>query len=208
LITAVAKGKDPADIGKEQGPDALRGITDRDPGLSFEREEPTPRPNGRHRKANGEDQARKRKGKARKATVDAHADGGGKPVIRIVADEITRVIDEIERAVLAADLSLYQRAGCVARIETAVIAMPDSPKRKTLIIRSQEPETLREAMCIAAHFIKFDKRTGEWVDIDPPVQRAKDWLARRERMRLPILNGLMSAPLILPESKRIIDAGI
>jgi hypothetical protein len=79
----VAKGKDPADIGKEQGPDALRGITDRDPDLSFEREEPTPRPNGRHRKANGEDQARKRKGKARKATVDAHADGGGKPVIRI-----------------------------------------------------------------------------------------------------------------------------
>jgi putative DNA primase/helicase len=133
------------------------------------------------------------------------ADGGGKPVIRIVAGEVSGIIDQIEEAVIAADLGLYQRAGCVARIETAVIAMPDAPKRKTLVIRSQEPEALREAMCIAAHFIKFDKRAGEWVDIDPPVQRAKDWLARHERMRLPILNGLISAPLILPESKRIIE---
>ena len=76
----MAKGKDPADIGKEQGSDALRGITDRDPGLSFEREEPAPRPNGRRRKANGEDHApnlgdeapkpaRERKGK----------EGNGKP---------------------------------------------------------------------------------------------------------------------------------
>jgi hypothetical protein len=90
--------------------------------------------------------ARKRKGKE----GNGGADGGGKPVIQIVAGGVSRIIDQIEEAVIAADLGLYQRAGCVARIETAVIAMPDAPKRKTLVIRSQEPEALREAMCIAA----------------------------------------------------------
>jgi hypothetical protein len=40
----------------------------------------------------------------------------GSPSFRFVAGEITRVIDEIERAVLAADLSLYQRAGRIGQL--------------------------------------------------------------------------------------------
>ena len=42
---------------------------------------------------------------------------GQKPVIRLVAGEISRIIDEIENAVLAANLGLYQRNGNVVRIE-------------------------------------------------------------------------------------------
>jgi hypothetical protein len=76
--------------------------------------------------------ARKRKGKE----GNGGADGGGKPVIQIVAGEVSRIVDQIEESVIAADLGL------------------------------------REAMCIAADFVKFDKRAGEWVDIDPPIQRA------------------------------------
>jgi hypothetical protein len=129
---------------------------------------------------------------------------GQKPVIRLVAGEISRIVDEIENAVLAANLGLYQRNGNAVRIETAIIPMPDAPSRRTLVIREQEAETLREDLCKAARFEKFDKRSAEWLACDPPSQRAKDWLARRERMRLPHLTGVISSPLILPAERRII----
>jgi phage/plasmid-associated DNA primase len=92
----VAKGKDPADIGKEQGSDALRGITDRDPGLSFEREEPAPRPNGRRRKANGEDHAPNLGAEAPKPASERKGkEGNGKPhandVIRRGAEQWTEL---------------------------------------------------------------------------------------------------------------------
>jgi putative DNA primase/helicase len=132
-------------------------------------------------------------------------DGDGKPVIPIVAGEVSRIINQIEEAVLAADLGLYQRNGCVVRIETAIITMPDAPKRSTLVIRTQEAEALREDLCKAARFMKYDKRNGEWIACDPPIQRAKDWIARRERLRLSPLTGVTSSPLILPEERRIIS---
>ena len=57
--------------------------------------------------------------------------------------EITRIIDEIERAVLAADLGLYQRNGFPVRIESAVIPMSDAPERKTLVLRTQRIRSAR-----------------------------------------------------------------
>lgn len=123
-----------------------------------------------------------------------------------MAGEISRIVDEIENAVLAANLGLYQRNGNGVRIETAIIPMLDAPSRRTLVIREQEAETLREDLCKAARFEKFEKRSEEWIACDPPTQRAKDWIARDERIRLPHLTGVISSPLILPAGRRIISA--
>ncbi len=131
---------------------------------------------------------------------------GQKPVIQLMAGEISRIVDEIENAVLAANLGLYQRNGNGVRIETAIIPMLDAPSRRTLVIREQEAETLREDLCKAARFEKFEKRSEEWIACDPPTQRAKDWIARDERIRLPHLTGVISSPLILPAGRRIISA--
>ena len=123
-----------------------------------------------------------------------------------MAGEILRIVDEIENAVLAANLGLCQRNGNALRIETAIIPMLDAPSRRTLVIREQEAETLREDLCKAARFEKFKKRSGECVACDPPTQRAKDLIARHERMTLPHLTGVIFSPLILPEGRRIISA--
>ena len=140
-----------------------------------------------------------------KRKSDTKTDKDARPIIKLDPGQIPRITDELEDALLTADLGLYQRRGNVARICTATIPMPDAPARPTLVIRELNAPELREDCSKAARFVKWDKREG-YVETDFPTERIQDLLSRRERMSLPILTAVVSAPIILPTAGRIITA--
>jgi Bifunctional DNA primase/polymerase, N-terminal len=128
----------------------------------------------------------------------------GRPVIKLVENEITRIVNEIEAAVILANCGLYQRGGLLVRIEDRKFLGFEEKEIISAAIVQQCEHTLQEDADAAAHFLKYAKRDKKWVSADPTIAYIKVWAGRGGRSRLPILSGPISSPLILP-SGRIVE---
>jgi hypothetical protein len=103
------------------------------------------------------------------------------PVIKLKAGQLERIVDETERAAIAADRGLYQRGG--VRIGEIELLGAAETKTTALAIIEQNEHTLLEDAAASASYLRFDKRASEWV----PAGRhlgAVD-LANRPRDRAP-----------------------
>lgn len=130
----------------------------------------------------------------------------GRPVIRLVGGELPRVVDEAEAALLAANCGLYQRCGLVVR--PVPCELPAADGRGTVAHRlvAVRPSHIAEVMTASAQFRKFDNRKKVWVAIDAPARIAETFLAR-ERWRLPILAGVITAPTLRADGTILDEPG-
>jgi hypothetical protein len=127
-----------------------------------------------------------------------------RPTIEIRAGEAPRIVDELEEAIILADLGLYLRGGLIVRVADIELLGADEKKTSALGIVEQSEHTLWEDAEAAAIFTRFDLKQKKWVACDPQLIYIKTLIGRGARSRLPILSGPISAPLIL-ESGRIIE---
>jgi hypothetical protein len=58
---------------------------------------------------------------------------------------------------------------------------------------------MAEAFTKAAHWERFDKRAGDWVNTDCPQRLAETYLAREGQWRLPVLTGIINCPTLRPD---------
>jgi hypothetical protein len=136
------------------------------------------------------------------------------PVIKIVAGELPRLVNETEAALIAANSGLYNRSGQIVRIaeiETiaAEVASNNGGKReprttKALTIGEQGEHTLLEDASAAACYMRFNGKDKEWHSADPPKIIIKALQGRMTRLKLPLLEGIISSPIIM-EDGRLID---
>jgi putative DNA primase/helicase len=141
-----------------------------------------------------------------KPNDDAAMYGRGEPdgrppgplTIYIKAGQLGRLVDETEAAVIAADRGLYRRGGLIVRVGEIELLGADEKKTTALAILDQNEHALLEDVSASAQFLKYNKREDAWLPADPPMTVVKAWQARASRLRLPLLSGVISTPLILP----------
>jgi hypothetical protein len=114
------------------------------------------------------------------------AEARHKPVIRVVAGDLHRVVDATEKE-LAGRGRHYQAGGLIVSVSTD----PDSGDPS--ILPTSEPALTRE-LSIAATWEKYDGRAADWVRCDPPARHAGILFDAQTYRYLPPLAGVARQP--------------
>lgn len=109
-----------------------------------------------------------------------------KPVIRIVAGDLHRVVDAGEKE-LAARGQHYQSGGLIVSVST------DPTTGDPKIVPTSSPALTRE-LSITATWEKFDARVDDWVRCDPPSRHAGILYDLQDYRHLPPLSGVVRQP--------------
>ena len=134
-------------------------------------------------------------------------DDDARPTIAIRPGELERMVTETERAIMTADLGVYQRSG--ALVTTGLVPVTTSEQRE---IDGQQiiplgDHALLEAASTAAYFEKWDSRAGGMVPTNPPMMVIKALEQRVGRFRLPVLTGIVNAPTLRADGSILATPG-
>ncbi len=138
---------------------------------------------------------RRRKRKA----VESPRNDDNRPLIRIVAGELPRVVDEGERALIGSRAEVYQRGGLLVRPGYCPVTVDKGKVAKGLRLIPVTTPNLVELMTAAARWEKFDARVEDWVSTDCPGRVAEVYAARAGSWRLPVLTGIIESPTLRPD---------
>jgi hypothetical protein len=109
-----------------------------------------------------------------------------KPVIRVIAGDLSRVVDAAEKE-LATRGRHYQLGGLIVSVTT------DPVSGDPAILPTSAPALTRE-LSIAATWEKFDGRAKEWMPCDPPSRHTTILYDAQQYRYLPPLAGVVRQP--------------
>jgi hypothetical protein len=109
-----------------------------------------------------------------------------KPLIRVVAGDLHRVVDAAEKE-LAARGRHYQAGGLIVSVST------DPTSGDPSIVPTSAPALTRE-LSVAATWERFDGRAEDWVRCDPPVRHVGILFDAQKFRYLPPLAGVVRQP--------------
>jgi RepB DNA-primase from phage plasmid len=115
-----------------------------------------------------------------------NAEARHKPVIRVVAGDLHRVVDAAERE-LAARGRHYQAGGLIVSVST------DPTIGDPSIVPTSAPALTRE-LSVVATWEKYDRRAEAWVRCDPPSRHAAILYDAQNYRYLPPLAGVARQP--------------
>lgn len=133
------------------------------------------------------------------AGIDASQNIDRRPRIRVVGGNLPSTVTAAERALIAANMGLYQRGSLIVRPAVSRVAIADG--RKTMAVRLVPVRShhIAELMTRAADWERFDMRSEEWVPIDCPQRVADTYLAREGQWHVPVLSGIVNCPVLRPD---------
>ena len=115
-----------------------------------------------------------------------NAEARHKPVIRVVAGDLHRVVDAAEKE-LAGQGRHYQTGGLIVSVAT------DPSSGDPSIVPTSAPALTRE-LSVAATWEKYDGRAEDWVRCDPPTRHTAVLYDAQHFRHLPPLAGLARQP--------------
>ena len=115
-----------------------------------------------------------------------NAEARHKPVIRVVAGDLHRVVDAAEKE-LANRGRHYQAGGLIVSVST------DPTSGDPSIVPTSAPALTRE-LSVAATWEKYDGRAEDWVRCDPPARHAGILFDAQNFRYLPPLAGVARQP--------------
>ena len=115
-----------------------------------------------------------------------NAEARHKPVIRVVAGDLHRVVDAAEKE-LANRGRHYQAGGLIVSVST------DPNSGDPSIVPTSAPALTRE-LSVAATWEKYDGRSKDWVRCDPPTRHAAILYDAQSFRYLPTLAGVVRQP--------------
>ena len=115
-----------------------------------------------------------------------NAEARHKPVIRVVAGDLHRVVDAAEKE-LANRGRHYQAGGLIVSVAT------DPTSGDPSVVPTSAPALTRE-LSVAATWEKYDGRADEWVRCDPPTRHAAILYDSQRFRYLPPLAGVVRQP--------------
>ena len=127
----------------------------------------------------------------------------GRPVILLVAGHLPRILDQVERALVNANLGLYLRAGRIVHIVEEKFKRPDETEVMAVVINEVNDYALLEMMARTAGFLRRTK-DGTLIKADPPLKLVKHIKGREFRLHFAPLAGILTTPLLL-RSGQLID---
>ena len=126
-----------------------------------------------------------------------NAEARHKPVIRVVAGDLHRVVDAAEKE-LASLGRHYQAGGLIVSVST------DPTCGDPSIVPTSAPALTRE-LSVAATWEKYDGRAGDWVPCDPPARHAGILFDAQQFRYLPPLVGLSRQPYLRESDGELIS---
>jgi putative DNA primase/helicase len=117
-----------------------------------------------------------------------------RPLIRLNDDDLARNVNEAENALIKAELGLYQRNGKIVYVGNFAAFAGHSLKIVVQQICERDDHALRVDLATAARFEKFDARAKNFVACAPPLAIVKSLQALKDRLRFPVLSGVVNTP--------------
>lgn len=118
-----------------------------------------------------------------------------RPLIRYVAGNLHRIVDEAEQVLVKSACGIYQRGSYLVRPGVLKVDV-DQRGIASLRITDVLEMTLVEMLTRHADWEKFEGRSREWIRIDAPNKVAKTYIQRNGRWQLQVLKGLLDAPTL------------
>lgn len=135
-----------------------------------------------------------------------HFPGRPLPIVQLSGAEFSGNLDEFERVLAECDEPrVFQRQGDfveIALVDSERIGT-DRSNDGTPAIVALSPDRMRDVLSQMVECQRFDPKKKEWHACEPPMDRVRSLLARREN-HLPVLRALAMAPT-LDASGRIIQ---
>lgn len=135
------------------------------------------------------------------------SDDHGLPVIKVVASEMPRVVDEAEQALINAAEPIFSRAGNLVRPITDVVPTGGGRLARIARLRSLGTDALTDVLAQTAKFQRYDERRRAWANIDPPAKVAATLLSREGKWRVPPVAGIITTPTLRPDGSLLDKAG-
>lgn len=138
---------------------------------------------------------------------DRPARDPGLPLIRVIAGDLPRVVDEAEQVLVDRNPGIFQRGPRLVRVADTKIMV--TRERETAAPRIVEvtAANLAEILTRNCHWEKFDGRRDDFVPCDCPSKVAETLLAREGQWRVPVLTGIIEAPTIRPDGSLLDQPG-
>ena len=134
---------------------------------------------------------------------------GALPVIDWREGELPRIVDEAERALLAGNVRLFERAGmlvrCVKRKASTVRQFKRPPGSLGLLM--VDKTFLVETLTRVAVWRRWDQRREEFRLTNAPEKVAETYLARSGHWKLPALRAVISTPTLRPDGTLLQEPG-
>jgi hypothetical protein len=156
-------------------------------------------------RANGVDRAAAKAKRKQKRDQKRSADP--RPLVTVRANEIERIVNEVEEALIADNRGLYQRGGKIVVAERVPAIAAGDKRIMVSVICERGDHALREDMSSAVAFEKFDARADGMVDADPPLMIVQTLKQRGGRLRFPLLAGVVHAPTMRADGSLLSTAG-
>ena len=120
-------------------------------------------------------------------------------IIRVVPGELARVVDLCE-CQLANVGRYYQRSGLIVHVVT-------DPGIEETMVANLPMTSIVRALSNIVCFQRYDKRTEEWNDCDPPERHSKVLYDSATYTHLPSLRGLSRQPYLRPDGSLMSTPG-
>ncbi|WP_066927311.1 bifunctional DNA primase/polymerase [Methylobacterium sp. CCH5-D2] len=151
--------------------------------------------------------AAKRSRKERESAPESDDVEDARPIVFITAGRIPEAADRTEEILLSAGVEVFSRAGTLARPVTD--SVPASKGRTTTIARLRPlcGTSLADLAARVMRFRRFDKRSNEWVDMNPPAELMQTLLVREGQWRIPPVAGVITTPTLRPDGSLLAEPG-
>ncbi|WP_301006782.1 hypothetical protein [Mesorhizobium sp.] len=129
------------------------------------------------------------------------------PHIRIKPEAYGDLAEEVEKAIMLADLPVFRRGNrlvfpVVRQVEGAGGVLTAAAQLAEI-----GPEWMRQIMERAAAFERYNKRERKWLPVQPPLDIANLMLVRVADWEFPEVAGVMTTPTLNPAGKLVAEEG-
>ncbi|KAB7782293.1 bifunctional DNA primase/polymerase [Methylorubrum populi] len=149
----------------------------------------------------------KRSRKERESTPEPDDEEDGRSVVFVTPGKLPEAADRTEEILLAAGVEVFSRAGTLARPVTD--SVPAAKGRTTTVARLRPlcSTSLADLAARVMRFKRFDKRSDDWVDMNPPAELMQTLLVREGQWRLPPVAGVITTPTLRPDGSLLAESG-
>ncbi|MEI9987141.1 MAG: hypothetical protein WDN69_30730 [Aliidongia sp.] len=119
--------------------------------------------------------------------------------IQLVAGELPRNTEEVEAALVEANLGIYQRSLTLVRVGLEPYSASGGRTISGPKIIAVEAAFLRLQAGRAVHLERFDKRSDDWTRSDVPMTIIEGIQSRAGYWQFPRLDGLINGPTLRPD---------
>jgi hypothetical protein len=129
------------------------------------------------------------------------------PTIQLRAGQLPRAVEETERAMLAAGIEAFARAGTLVFPIIETLGAAGGHKTESVQLREFTSDSFTEPVCESAIFQRYDMKRKAWVEIDPPQQLVRMVLSRERRWAFPRISGVITTPTLRADGSLLATPG-